>query len=40
MIIYKDETPEGDENISFIDIHIFFLIYKDETPEGDENLQN
>ena len=36
--IYKDETPEGDEN------RYYFLkrnerrgIYKDETPEGDEN---
>ena len=36
--IYKDETPEGDENHGY---HCRAVrdgtIYKDETPEGDEN---
>ena len=36
-VIYKDETPEGDENL-FIKTDVVSLkIYKDETPEGDEN---
>ncbi len=38
LIIYKDETPEGDENRtpSYCKSGIH-QIYKDETPEGDEN---
>ena len=36
--IYKDETPEGDENnVSPLRIDTHTYIYKDETPEGDEN---
>ena len=35
--IYKDETPEGDENMSKPFSKPFLIcIYKDETPEGDE----
>ena len=37
--IYKDETPEGDENpitVALVPV-IVLVIYKDETPEGDEN---
>ncbi len=35
--IYKDETPEGDENSeSFWDTDMYHQIYKDEPPEGDE----
>ena len=37
-VIYKDETPEGDENnVSPLRIDTHTYIYKDETPEGDEN---
>ena len=36
--IYKDETPEGDENHdSLTSSRYHTQIYKDETPEGDEN---
>ena len=36
--IYKDETPEGDENTLIELVRIGArTIYKDETPEGDEN---
>ena len=38
IIIYKDETPEGDENpFSVCIVSWVIRIYKDETPEGDEN---
>ena len=37
--IYKDETPEGDENfLKLLNISAIQSIYKDETPEGDENM--
>ena len=36
-LIYKDETPEGDENQSSFHIRGDIMIYKDETTEGDEN---
>ena len=37
LVIYKDETPEGDENLPPRVQCLYYLIYKDETPEGDEN---
>ena len=40
ILIYKDETPEGDENsVNSSALYSAVGIYKDETPEGDENYQ-
>ena len=39
IFIYKDETPEGDENQELTNLKTAEkIIYKDETPEGDENI--